>query len=91
MSPTAKAPQPTEPTKAAALEPNPALVQHAQALAESIQNWIGDQITKFAGSMWFVYIHIIWFCAWIGFRLEHYAYGLLTMIVSLEAIFLSTL
>jgi uncharacterized membrane protein len=40
--------------------------------------------------MWFVSIHIIWFGAWIGFRVEHYPYGLLTMIVSLEAIFLST-
>jgi uncharacterized membrane protein len=90
MSTTVKAPQPAEPAKTAALEPNPALVQHAQARAESIQNRIADQITKFAGSMRFVYIHIIWFGAWIGFRVEHYPYGLLTMIVSLEAIFLST-
>ena len=37
-----------------------------------------------------VYIHIIWFAAWIGFRVEPYPFGLLTMIVSLEAIFLST-
>ena len=40
--------------------------------------------------MLFVYIHIIWFGCWIGFGVEHYPYGLLTMIVSLEAIFLST-
>ena len=39
--------------------------------------------------MWFVYIHIIWFASWIGFGVEKYPYGLLTMIVSLEAIFLS--
>jgi uncharacterized membrane protein len=32
----------------------------------------------------------VWFAAWIGFGVEHYPYGLLTMIVSLEAIFLST-
>ena len=38
----------------------------------------------------FVYIHIAWFGCWIGFGVEHYPYGLLTMIVSLEAIFLST-
>ena len=38
----------------------------------------------------FVYIHIAWFGCWIGFGLEKYPYGLLTMIVSLEAIFLST-
>jgi uncharacterized membrane protein len=40
--------------------------------------------------MWFVYIHIIWFSCWIGLGVEKYPYGLLTMIVSLEAIFLST-
>ena len=40
--------------------------------------------------MIFVYIHIIWFGCWIGFGVEQYPYGLLTMIVSLEAIFLST-
>ena len=40
--------------------------------------------------MRFVYIHIIWFAAWIVFRVEPYPFGLLTMIVSLEAIFLST-
>ena len=40
--------------------------------------------------MWFVYIHILWFGSWIGFGVEKYPFGLLTMIVSLEAIFLST-
>jgi len=71
-------------------EPNPALLEHAQQRAESVQNRIADKITAFAGSMWFVYIHIIWFSCWIGFGVEKYPYGLLTMIVSLEAIFLST-
>jgi uncharacterized membrane protein len=37
-----------------------------------------------------VYLHIIWFGCWIGFGVEDYPFGLLTMIVSLEAIFLST-
>jgi uncharacterized membrane protein len=72
------------------LEPNPALLEHAQKRAESVQNRIADQITAFAGSMWFVYIHIVWFSCWIGFGVEKYPFGLLTMIVSLEAIFLST-
>jgi uncharacterized membrane protein len=72
------------------LEPNPALMEHARQRAESVQNRIADQITAFAGSMRFVYLHILWFGAWIIFRVEHYPYGLLTMIVSLEAIFLST-
>jgi uncharacterized membrane protein len=40
--------------------------------------------------MLFVYLHVIWFGCWIGFGVEDYPYGLLTMIVSLEAIFLST-
>jgi uncharacterized membrane protein len=71
-------------------EPNPALVEHAKQRAESVQNRIADQITTFAGSMWFVYIHIVWFSCWIGFGVEKYPFGLLTMIVSLEAIFLST-
>jgi uncharacterized membrane protein len=69
---------------------NPALVEHAKQRAESVQNRIADRITDFAGSMRFVYLHILWFGCWIGFRVEHYPYGLLTMIVSLEAIFLST-
>ena len=50
---------------------------------------MADRITAFAGSMPFVY-HIGWFGCWIGFGLERYPFGRLTMIVSLEAIFLST-
>jgi uncharacterized membrane protein len=72
------------------LKPNPVLAQHARERAEHAQNRIADRITTFAGSMLFVYIHIVWFGCWIGFGVEHYPYGLLTMIVSLEAIFLST-
>jgi uncharacterized membrane protein len=72
------------------LEPNPALVEHARRRAESVQNRIADRITQFAGSMAFVYLHVIWFGSWIIFGVEGYPYGLLTMIVSLEAIFLST-
>ena len=72
------------------LEPNPVLMEHAKERAESVQNRIADKITDFAGSMWFVYLHIIWFSSWIGFGVEKNPYGLLTMIVSLEAIFLST-
>jgi uncharacterized membrane protein len=72
------------------MEPNPALLEHARQRAESVQNRIADRITAFAGSMAFVYIHILWFGCWIGFGVEGYPYGLLTMIVSLEAIFLST-
>jgi uncharacterized membrane protein len=69
---------------------NPALAKHAEERAANTQNRIADAITRFAGSMAFVYIHIAWFASWIGFGVEKYPYGLLTMIVSLEAIFLST-
>ncbi|HEY2654405.1 MAG TPA: DUF1003 domain-containing protein [Solirubrobacteraceae bacterium] len=69
---------------------DPALVKHAEQRAEYEQNRIADAITTFAGSMTFVYIHILWFGCWIGFGVENYPFGLLTMIVSLEAIFLST-
>ena len=69
---------------------HPALLHHAEERARNVQNRIADAITRFAGSMWFVYIHMVWFAAWIGFKIEHYPFGLLTMIVSLEAIFLST-
>ena len=69
---------------------HPALIEYSEERARSLQNRIADAITTFAGSMWFVYIHIVWFALWIGAGVEHYPFGLLTMIVSLEAIFLST-
>ena len=69
---------------------NPALLKREQARAEARQNRVADKITSFAGSMLFVYVHVVWFACWIGFGVEEYPYGLLTMIVSLEAIFLST-
>ena len=63
-----------------------------------LQDRIADVITSFSGRMIFVYVHIFWFGAWIllntgnfGVRpFDPYPYGLLTMVVSLEAIFLST-
>ena len=69
---------------------DPALLKHAEERADAAQNRVADRITAFSGSMLFVYIHIIWFGCWIGFGVEEYPFGLLTMIVSLEAIFLST-
>ena len=69
---------------------NPALLKHQEERAEDVQNRLADRITAFSGSMTFVYIHILWFGLWIGLGVEKYPFGLLTMIVSLEAIFLST-
>ena len=87
-------PQPTQKLDAARLlaelQPNPVLAEHMRQRAEDVQNRIADRITAFSGSMRFVYLHILWFSCWIGFGVEKYPYGLLTMIVSLEAIFLST-
>lgn len=69
---------------------HPALAQHEAQRREHLQDRAADAITTFAGSMVFVYVHLLWFGAWILFRIEKYPFGLLTMIVSLEAIFLST-
>ena len=69
---------------------NPALLKHAEERATAKQNRAADAITAFSGSMLFVYLHVVWFGCWIGFGVEDYPFGLLTMIVSLEAIFLST-
>lgn len=66
----------------------------------SAEGRVADLITRFAGSMNFVYFHALWFSAWIIINtgiisfiikpFDPFPYGLLTMIVSLEAIFLST-
>src|SRR3954451_24920250 len=69
---------------------NPALAKQAEQRAQSAQHRVSDRITAFAGSMTFVYLHVLWFGCWIGFGVENFPFGLLTMIVSLEAIFLST-
>ena len=69
---------------------NPAVIEHERERGQSVENRIADRITAFSGSMRFVYLHVIWFGLWIGLGVEGYPYGLLTMIVSLEAIFLST-
>jgi uncharacterized membrane protein len=69
---------------------HPALREHDRKRTASLQNRIADQITRFAGSMTFIYLHLVWFTLWIAFRVEKFPFGLLTMIVSLEAIFLST-
>ena len=63
-----------------------------------LQDRIADVITSFSGRMIFAYVHIVWFAVWIllntgsfGVRpFDPFPYGLLTMVVSLEAIFLST-
>jgi uncharacterized membrane protein len=72
------------------MEANPVLLEHARKRRQSLENRVADRITAWSGSMRFVYLHVLWFGLWIGLRVEKYPFGLLTMIVSLEAIFLST-
>ncbi|MFE0739420.1 hypothetical protein [Streptomyces sp. NPDC058855] len=68
---------------------HPAVVAHRNSRAGDAQLRIADAITKFAGSMPFVYIHVIAFVLWMLF-VEGSPWPTLTLVVSLEAIFLST-
>ncbi len=63
------------------------------------QDRVADKVTDFAGSLRFVYLHSVWFGVWVlvnigllgaALKFDPFPFGLLTMIVSLEAIFLST-
>jgi uncharacterized membrane protein len=69
---------------------HPVLVQHQEERSRNRQDRIADAITTFAGSMPFVYLHIVWFTLWVAIPVEKFPFGFLTMLVSLEAIFLST-
>ena len=68
------------------------------ARERTLQDRIADAITSFSGRMLFVYTHLVWFSMWLLLNagilgappFDPFPYGLLTMIVSLEAIFLST-
>jgi uncharacterized membrane protein len=57
--------------------------------AADLQLRIADWITTFAGSMPFVYLHVALFAIWMLF-VESKPWPMLTLVVSLEAIFLST-
>jgi len=68
------------------------------ARARGVQDRLADAITAFSGRMVFVYAHIVWFGLWFVLNtgrfgmppFDPFPYGLLTMVVSLEAIFLAT-
>jgi len=68
---------------------NPVVLEEQARRAADIQLRIADRITAFAGSMNFVYLHIAIFTLWMLF-IESKPWPTLTLIVSLEAIFLST-
>ena len=72
--------------------------KHFASLLER-EDLVADRITKFAGSLNFIYIHAVWFGIWVAanvgvfgasLKFDEFPFGLLTMIVSLEAIFLAT-
>lgn len=63
----------------------------------SVADHLADFITRFCGSISFVWVHVVWFALWIGGNvyfgsssIDHFPFNLLTLVVSLEAIFLST-
>jgi uncharacterized membrane protein len=68
---------------------HPVVVAKQAQRAADLQLRIADRITAFAGSMQFVYIHVALFAVWMLF-VESRPWPMLTLIVSLEAIFLST-
>jgi uncharacterized membrane protein len=68
---------------------HPAVIDEARKRNASFQLRVADQITTFAGSMSFVFIHAALFAVWMLF-LERSPWPTLTLVVSLEAIFLST-
>jgi len=77
-----------------------AQMETTEAAKRSPADCIADAITRFCGSMAFIYMHLAWFGGWIlwhfvprlpqAFRFDPYPFQFLTFVVSLEAIFLST-
>jgi len=68
---------------------HPVVIESAEERAKDVQLRVADAITKFAGSMMFVYLHVVAFVLWMLF-VEKSPWPTLTLVVSLEAIFLST-
>jgi uncharacterized membrane protein len=68
---------------------HPVVVEHVEKRAADLQLKVADAITAFAGSMKFVYIHAVVFTLWM-LVIEKNPWPTLTLVVSLEAIFLAT-
>ena len=81
--------QSTAPETKGLLEHHPVVIDQVARRAASLQLRIADGITSFAGSMKFVYLHAVIFAGWM-IMAEKNPWPKLTLIVSLEAIFLST-
>jgi uncharacterized membrane protein len=73
-------------------------LEEATKAKRTMPERVADGITRFCGSMTFVWIHVIWFGVWVVAnvwlpprqRFDPFPFGFLTLVVSLEAIFLST-
>lgn len=73
-------------------------MRHSEEQKKSRQERAADLLTRFSGSMAFVYLHAVWFGIWIALNtgligsraFDPFPFSLLTLVVSLEAIFLST-
>lgn len=72
-------------------------MEDAAQAQQSIADRVADRITRFCGSMPFVWVHVVWFTVWIlgnakfsSHPVDPYPFNFLTLVVSLEAIFLST-
>ncbi len=68
---------------------HPAVLDEAKRRSANFQLRLADRITSFAGSMNFVWLHAVLFGVWMVL-LERSPWPTLTLVVSLEAIFLST-
>jgi uncharacterized membrane protein len=68
---------------------HPTVQEEARRRREDFQLRLADRITAFAGSMNFVWLHAALFAVWM-LVLERSPWPTLTLVVSLEAIFLST-
>ncbi|MDT5105368.1 MAG: hypothetical protein QOI25_2881 [Mycobacterium sp.] len=68
---------------------HPVVLEEAERRSRDFQLRLADGITTFAGSMNFVWLHAALFAVWMLF-LEKSPWPMLTLVVSLEAIFLST-
>ena len=68
---------------------HPGLRRDEQARRESVQLRVADLVTRFAGSMPFVYAHIALLLVWVLAPVERFPFGFLNVLVSIEAIFLT--
>lgn len=101
MPSRADAPPANAPPVARVIDQNIAALMAAKENVERSRGWQdhwADAITALSGTMLFVYLHVLWFGGWLLWNtvvarshpFDPYPFGMLTTIVSLEAIFLST-